>query len=54
MSFAEKPRELFEVYEPLYLRYKEALTDANESILNCEDLLGCNWSEFVSEFDMGK
>ena len=49
-SFREKLWELFELYEPLQLQYKEVLAEANESILDCEDKLGYNWDEFITVF----
>ena len=49
-SFIEKAWDLFELYDPLQLQYKEVLAEANESILDCEDKLGYNWDEFITVF----
>ena len=40
MGFLARAWELFNLYETVYLQYKDVLAEANETILVCEDCLG--------------
>ena len=51
-SFIEKAWDLFELYDPLQLQYKEVLAEANERILDCEDKLGYNREEFITGLEL--
>ena len=51
-SFIEKAWDLFEVYDPLQLQYKEVFDEASECILDCEDKLGYNREEFLTAFEL--
>ena len=51
-SFIEKAWDLFELYDPLQLQYKEVLAEANERILDCEDKLGYNEEEFITGLEL--